>query len=227
MFVFVILFHVLSIISDYLAINPGVPRCDGNAEGTGTYARYATISGLALQSSSGIDKVLYIADQGNNKIRSLELTSGKYVSTTFASNVDALFSLQGLALSNNNLFCGVVGGIISYSILSGPSSKSVYAGNPGLQSALSKLIISKFVISDFEFNIMFCLQAGCHPDGALTTHAKFGYPNYVAVDRSGTLYVSDHNNTGIDSVRRIASFNTLNVTTIAGGTGLILIYFAI
>ena len=63
------------------------------------------------------------------------------------------------------------------------------------------------------------MLAGCHPDGALKSRAKFGYPNYVAVDSSGTLYVSDHNNTGIDSIRRIASFNTLNVTTIAGGTG--------
>jgi hypothetical protein len=49
-------------------------------------------------------------------------------------------------------------------------------------------------------------------------NSYFGYPNYVAVDGFGNVYVSDHFNSTIDSIRRL-SLSSDNVTTIAGKTG--------
>jgi hypothetical protein len=49
-------------------------------------------------------------------------------------------------------------------------------------------------------------------------NSYFGYPNYIAVDGFGNLYVSDHFNSTIDSIRRL-SLSSDNVTTIAGKTG--------
>jgi hypothetical protein len=113
----------------------GTVSCSGDREGVGTFARYGTISGVALQVTvdvAGADVALYVADQGNNKIRRLELTSGLYRMTTFdAGPVDLLGNyLAGIAVSSvsQKLYVGVLGAVYSYDLSIGPSSKSVFSG---------------------------------------------------------------------------------------------------
>ena len=117
--------------------------CYGDSEGLGTFARYNTITGLALQVTNdarSVDVALYIRDAVNNKIRRLELTSGQYRMATFDSDVDLLFSSVygaagltsgGIALNSatNTLYVGVVGGIYKYDIAVGASSKTLLAGH--------------------------------------------------------------------------------------------------
>jgi hypothetical protein len=124
--------------------------CSGDSEGLGTFARYDTISGLALQvtnDASGTDLALFIADQGNNKIRKLELTSGLFQMTTFDSNVDPYFQpgsgyLAGIAVdsSRGKLYAGVLGAILVYDVASGAGSKALFAGRlPGQGQSLDPL----------------------------------------------------------------------------------------
>jgi hypothetical protein len=105
----------------------------------GTYARYNTITGVAVFNAilTGVETALYIADSGNNKIRMVELTSGLYKSVTFDSNVDPSSNLQlaGLTVYTNKLYACVLGAIVRYTfstttylILSG-TSKTLYSGS--------------------------------------------------------------------------------------------------
>lgn len=112
----------------------GVP-CSGDSDGVGTFARYNTISGVALQvtaDASGSDVALFVLDQGNNKIRRLELTSGLYVMTTFdAGPVDLVGGfLAGIALNSATgmMYVGAISAIYSYRLSAGASSKALLAG---------------------------------------------------------------------------------------------------
>ena len=97
---------------------------------------------LLSDSISGADVALYIADQGNNKIRMLNLQSnGNYAMNTFANNVDSRGLLAGLALYGKKLFCGVDGGVYAYDIGVGSASKVVYAGYPDDPSSVGKISI--------------------------------------------------------------------------------------
>jgi hypothetical protein len=112
--------------------NIAVPNCYGNVDGLSTYARYNWISSMAVYvSDAGVDQYLFIADRQNNKIRQLELASGGFLSTTFASSVDSKsLTLQGLAVNSATgmLYAAVNSGVYSYSISAGASSKAIYAG---------------------------------------------------------------------------------------------------
>lgn len=202
---------------DYLQTVSEVRKqpCSGDTEGLGTFARYNSITGIALKRSYGIegyedgrDQTLYIADQINNKIRQLDLlllsSDNPFAMTTFASAVDnsALsLSLHGMDVFIDILYCCVAGGVYAYNITEGATSKTVYAG----------------FITSFG-------NAQGTADGSLTS-ARFGIPNYVTIDGLGNLYLSDHYEdpiTGniIDSIRRISKstqgYGGIVVTTMAG-----------
>jgi hypothetical protein len=109
--------------------------CAGDSDGLGTYARYSSITGVAIliPTSTAVDAALYIADSGNNKIRMVELTSGLYKSVTFDSNVDPNSSLGGLTVYLYSLYACVAGAIVKYSISSttylSTSGKTVLSGS--------------------------------------------------------------------------------------------------
>jgi len=126
----------------------GQTPCSGYANGIGTFARYDTITGIALQvtaTTAATDVALYIADQGNNAIRKLELTSGLYAATTFDSNVDPYSGvlgasyLAGIAVrsATSMLYVGGFGAIYSYNLQVGASSKALLAGQPANSANLA------------------------------------------------------------------------------------------
>jgi len=136
--------------SDIVALAGNGVTCSGNSDGLGTYARYNSITGLAVLNSviTGVEAAVYIADSGNNKIRMVELTSGVFKSVTFDSNVgpnyydpnyyaniDPNSQLSGLTVYVNELYACIVGAIVKYTIdtstyliLSG-TSKTIYSGS--------------------------------------------------------------------------------------------------
>ena len=136
------------------------PLCYGDNDGLGTYARYNTISGLSLLvDASGNDRYLFITDTVNNKIRQVDLTTGpagsSFPSTTFDSNVDTRANgLTGIAANSrtNTLFVSVTGGVYSYSIAVGPSSKTIYIGR--LMDSMGMLLICCMI-----FMIIFTLRS--------------------------------------------------------------------
>jgi hypothetical protein len=106
----------------------------GDVEGIGTYAAFKSISGIALQYNGASDNeiALYVADVTTNKINQVELISGLYSMSTFASGVDVFGNnLKGVAVYENQLFCGVAGGIVVFNLTVGPTSKRMYAGHAG------------------------------------------------------------------------------------------------
>jgi hypothetical protein len=103
----------------------------------GTYARYNTITGVAVFNAifTGVETALYIADSGNNKIRMVELTSGLYKSVTFDSNVDPNLQLAGLTVFSNRLYACIVGAIVRYTfstttyLMASGTSKTLHSGS--------------------------------------------------------------------------------------------------
>jgi hypothetical protein len=125
----------------------GQTPCSGYTNGIGTFARYSTISGIALQVTTngyGTDVALFIADQGNDAIRKLELTSGLNAATTFDTNVDPYAGalgasyLAGIAVNSatNMLYVGCFTSIYSYNLQMGASSKALLAGQPASSANL-------------------------------------------------------------------------------------------
>jgi hypothetical protein len=98
-----------------------------------------------LQISAGSEVALYIADSINNKIRVVELSSGKYASSVFDSNVDGFFAstgsafLSGLVVHNpsRKLYAGGIGAVFRYDLSVGASSKVVYAGRQIISDPLA------------------------------------------------------------------------------------------
>lgn len=102
--------------------------------GLGTYARYNTITALALKkklvSGSLVDQFLYVADYANNKILQVELTSGTYVMSTFDPfDVNSGPPIGLTVYGNNVLYCSVPGGLYRYNLLIGLSSRVVFSGS--------------------------------------------------------------------------------------------------
>ena len=110
--------------------------CYGSRVGVGTYARYGgttassgSITSIAIRKIATFDQFLFVADSGSNAIRSVELTSGLYVMTSFDSFNSTQGPPSGLAVYGSTfLYCAVPGGVYKYLILTGGSSRTKLAG---------------------------------------------------------------------------------------------------
>jgi hypothetical protein len=139
---------------------------------------------------------IYVADQANNKLKVLDLST--LVSSTVWSNVDTTgsFQLAGVTVYQFNLYAGVPGAIIKYTI------------DPITFALSSKVIFSGAV------------GTNGYSDGSYAT-TTYGYINYITHDGAGNLYIGDHttgNAGAIDGIRRLSAQNGI-VTTMAGKTG--------
>ena len=179
----------------------GLPVCNGDVDSIGTFARYDTITGLAILypdiSVNANEVALYVADQLNNKLKVLDLST--LASTTVSTNVDStgFFQLAGLTIYQFNLYVGVPGAILKFSI------------NPSTYELTNKLVFSGIV------------GTLGYTDGSYFT-TSYGFINYLTHDGAGNLYIGDHTSApsgnNIDSIRRLSAQNG-NVTTMAGKTG--------
>jgi len=153
--------------------------------GTGGDGGLATSARLALPWAVAEDAAgnLYIADQGNNRIRKVtNPTSSTATITTFAGNGSTGYSGDG--------------GLASAATLNGPSSVAFDSSGNMYIADSNNLVIREVntagVISTVAGNGKSCypITSGCG-DGGIPTSASFAFPLNIAFDPSGNLYISD------------------------------------
>ena len=163
----------------------------GSADGTGAAARFASPSGVAVDSAGTV----YVADGGNSTIR--KITAGGVV-TTLAGTAGALGSIDGT---------GAAARFSSPTGIAVDSAGTVYVADTG-NSRIRKITAAGVVTT----------LAGS-PGGSGSTDgtgaaARFYFPMGIAVDSAGTVYVAD---TGNSTIREITPAGV--VTTLAGTAG--------
>ena len=169
----------------------------GSNDGTGSAARFAYPCGVAVDSAGTI----YVADTGNNTLRKVTPTG---IVTTLA----------GLAGS-----AGSADGMGSAAKFNGPCRLAVDTnGNVYVPDYFNDTIRK---VTPVGANWVVTTLAGLagSPGSADGTNsaARFYYPDGVAVDSAGNLYVSDPNN---DTIRKVTPVGTnWVVTTLAGSAG--------
>ena len=168
----------------------------GTNDGTGSAARFYNTGGVAVDNSGNV----FVADGGNDTIRKLTLVGTNWVVTTLAG-------LAGIS--------GTSDGTGSAARFNGPSGVALdSAGNV-------------YVADTWNFTIRKLSSAGVvttlagragFSGGADGTNnmARFSYPNGVAVDSTGNIYVVDSGNT----IRKVTPVGTnWVVKTLAGLAG--------
>lgn len=160
-----------------------------SADGTGSAARFYSPLGVAVDGAGNV----YIADTGNNTIRTVTATG---VVTTLTGN--ALVSADGTSTAARFLF---------------PNAVALdRSGNAYVADTLNH------TIRKIANNGMVTTLAGSSgqsggADGT-AAEARFNYPSGVAVDVSGNVWVADRDN---HAIRRVTAAGT--VTTLAGTLG--------
>jgi sugar lactone lactonase YvrE len=160
----------------------------GNANGTGTAARFLNPSGVAVDGAGNV----YVADSGNNTIR--KITSGGVV-TTLAGSPGVSGSADG---TNNTALFNHPSGVAA------DNAGNVYVADT--YNCTIRMVTSGGVVTTLAGNPG---QVG-YADGT-NNSAQFNFPLGLAVDRAGNIYVADSAN---NTIRMVTSAGV--VTTLAG-----------
>ena len=169
----------------------GNPAFPSTLDGTGTAAHFKSPSGLT-RSSTG---VLYVTDPSDNVVRKITATG---VVSTLAGSAGSSGSADGTGSAAR--FSSPYGA-------STDSSGNVYVSDYG-NSTIRKVTSTGVVTT---------LAGEPSHDGSVDgtgTAARFAYPNSVAVDASGNVFVADTDN---HTIRMITSAGV--ATTLAGSPG--------
>jgi sugar lactone lactonase YvrE len=163
----------------------------GSVDGTGSEARFFGPDGVAVDEAGNV----YVADYGNHAIR--KITPEGVVST-----------LAGLAGS-----AGSVDGTGGGARFHGPTGVAVDgAGNTYVADHINATI--RKITSAGVVSTLAGLAGSSGSADGTGSAARFNYPNGVAVDGSGNVYVGDSYN---QTIRKITSAGA--VTTLAGEAG--------
>jgi len=160
----------------------------GNVDGTGIGASFYNPTGLAADTSGNV----YVADFRNNAIRKI---SPAGVVTTFAGSI---------APGSNN-------GTGAYASFFQPAGIAIDASGNLYVADANNNLIRKITLSGVVTTLAGSGAAG-NTNGPASA-ATFNYPEGVAVDASGNVYVADYGN---NLVRQISPAGM--VTTLAGNT---------
>jgi sugar lactone lactonase YvrE len=158
----------------------------GSTDGTGTAASFRNPSGVAVDASGNV----YVADYGNHKIR--KITPSGVVSTFAGSGTQGSADATGTAASFNAPFGLAV-----------DASGNIYVADTGNHKI--RKITPAGVVSTLAGSGSYGSTDGTG------TAAIFAFPNGVALDASGNVYVADTNN---NKIRKITSAGV--VSTFAG-----------
>ncbi len=178
--------------------------------GPATSAELNTPWGMTFDAAGN----LYIADEGNNRIR--KVTPGTGTITTVAGN-----GSEGLCTETTpQTYCGNGGPATSATITLPEAVVFDSAGNFYIAEAglIRKVAASTGTISTYAGDIN-CVNDVCTPtsgysgDGGPATSAQLDEPFGLAVDASNNLYIADY---GAKVVRMVSS-STGIITTVAGG----------
>jgi sugar lactone lactonase YvrE len=168
----------------------GTPLASGNADGTGTDARFNGPSSLAVDSTGNV----YVVDTGNFTIR--KITSAAVV-TTFAGAPARPGNADGTGAAARFF---------------GPSAAADNAGNVYVAD-VGNDTVRKVTSDGVVTTIAGVVGMEGSTDGT-GAGARFHRPSAVVADRAGNVYVTDFFN---DTIRRISPAGV--VTTFAGAPG--------
>ena len=161
--------------------------------GPATAARVNNPTGVAVDGAGNV----YIADQYNHRVRKVTVSTG--VITTIAGTGAAGYLGDGVAAPTAAL---------NYpTAIAVDSAGNVYIADQN-NHRIRKVTAATGLISTIAGNG----TAGVAGDGAAATAAQLNYPNGVAVDPAGNVYIADTNN---HRIRKVTA-GTGVITTYAG-----------
>jgi len=209
----------------------------GSGDGTGTNALFNGPCGPAVDSAGSV----YVADWGNHTIRKVTPVGTNWVVTTLAGKAGHPGLLNGMGTNaefdypngvavdtNGNVYVAdtanaairkvtPAGAVTTLSTdFSGPTGAAVGSNGTVYVADYYSYTIRKVTPGGAVTILAGLADSPGSADGTNTT-ARFNYPNYVAVDTAGNVYVADSGN---DTVRKVtpAGANWV-VTTLAGVAG--------
>ena len=185
--------HTLRVITPTGVVSTlaGSPGIAGHVGGTGSVVRFSSPTGVA----AGPGRILYVADSGNHVIRRVEATGAVATYSGLAGEPGYRDGFAGTALFRRPTGVAV------------DRAGNVYVADTGNQ------VIRRITTNGVVSTLAGSAGQGGSVDGRGAL-ARFSYPEAIAIDAQGTLYVAD----GFDSViRRVTSDGV--VTTIAGSAG--------
>ncbi len=159
--------------------------------GAATAARLTVPEGVAVDAAGN----LYIADAGNHRIRKVD-TGG--VITTVAGS--------------GTLGYGGDGGAATAAQLNWPRGVAVDAAGNVYIADVANHRIRKIDTEGAISTVAGAGTRGAGGDGGLATAAQLGFPNGVALDAAGNLYIADTNNHRIRKVDAVTGV----IATVAG-----------
>jgi len=168
----------------------------GGDGGSPLSAQLSNPTGVALDTSGN----LYVADQGNNRIRKITSGTSPAISTV-AGNGTSGFSGDGGAPGAATL-AGPAG-------VAADSSGNLYVADQGNNRIRKITFGTSPVINTVAGNG----TAGFSGDGGSASAAQLAGPAGVAVDGSGNLYIADQNN---NRVREVTAGGSPTIATVAG-----------
>jgi trimeric autotransporter adhesin len=179
-------------------VGNGTAGFSGDA-GLATSAELNVPNGVAFDITGN----LYIADDGNNRIRKVTIATG--VITTVAGNGTAGFSGDA--------------GVPTSAELHGPTSVAIDStGDIYIADYYNNRIRMVNVITGLITTVAGDGTAGFLGDGGAATSAELNVPASVALDKGGNLYIADQSNNRIREVT-LGVINTVAGDGVAGLSG--------
>lgn len=184
------------VITTIAGVNGVLDFLGGDGDGgPATSATLGTPLGVSLDAAGNV----YLADQLNNRIRKVDMSTG--IITTVAGTSSILFSGDG----GQATLAGVAPEGVALD-----GSGNMYIADTG------NLRIRKVNAAGIITTIAGTGNFGTSGDGGSALAASFSYPSRVAVDGAGNVFVLDSGSAGGTSrIRRIATNGI--ITTVAGG----------
>jgi sugar lactone lactonase YvrE len=188
-------------VSGEVATLAGALSSAGTTDASGTFAKFNTPTGIALNEN---EEILYIADSGNHTIRTLALATGSVGTlagkAVFFGGDDGLgemarFNIPGGLLidGEGDVYLADTGNSLIRQITSTGNVTTV-AGLPGIDEIAG--------VPGFK-------------DGSGTS-AWFCYPEAIALAPDGSLYIADSGNRAIRAIDIFDRVTTLSVTSTTG-----------